>query len=62
MEPVHARWETEAGPWFDNGVMSLTTDSQALHLRVDHAAVADGRQTLRTTAEFDLTPSGARRR
>ncbi len=62
VEPVHARWETEAGPWFDNGVMSLTTDSQALHLRVDHAAVAHGRQTLRTTAEFDLTPSGARRR
>ena len=61
-EPVHAEWSTEAGPWFDNGVMSLTTDSQALRLEVNHAAVVDGRQTLSTTARYDLTPSGVRQR
>lgn len=62
VEPVDVHWGAEAGPWFDNGVMSLTTDSLALRLRVDHAAVISGRQTLATTAEFDLTPAGARRR
>ncbi|KIQ20616.1 alkaline phosphatase D family protein [Rhodococcus sp. MEB064] len=61
-EPVHAEWSAEAGPWFDNGVMSLTTDSQALRLEVDHASVVNGRQTLRTTARYDLTPSGVRER
>lgn len=59
-EPVHAEWTTDAGPWFDNGVMSLTTDPQALRLSVDHAAVVGDRQRLVTTATYDLTPSGAR--
>ncbi|MGB6179859.1 MAG: alkaline phosphatase D family protein [Rhodococcus sp. (in: high G+C Gram-positive bacteria)] len=62
VEPSQARWSCEAGPWFDNGVMSLTTDSQAPRLVVDHACVVDGQQTLSTTARFDLTPSGLRKR
>ncbi|WP_245865135.1 alkaline phosphatase D family protein [Rhodococcoides kyotonense] len=54
--PVDARWEAEAGPWFDNGVMLLTADGDSARVRVEHAHVdAVGRQTLTTTAEKTLT-------
>ncbi|MGU3433467.1 alkaline phosphatase D family protein [Actinomycetes bacterium M1A6_2h] len=61
VDPPEATWSTEAGPWFDNGVMSLTTHDRALELRVDHAGVVDGEQTLRPTAQLALTSAGARK-
>nr|WP_296767448.1 alkaline phosphatase D family protein [Rhodococcus sp. (in: high G+C Gram-positive bacteria)] len=49
-------WEADAGPWFDNGVMLLTTDGDAARLAVEHAHVdADGTQTLTTTQRMILT-------
>ncbi|WP_206510824.1 alkaline phosphatase D family protein [Rhodococcus sp. BGS-1C] len=54
--PTEMSWKTEAGPWFDNGVMLLTTDRDSAALRVEHAFVnAAGVQTLTTTCEMRLT-------
>ncbi|MBY6411088.1 alkaline phosphatase D family protein [Rhodococcus sp. BP-252] len=54
--PVDVAWEAEAGPWFDNGVMLLTTDGETASVRVEHAHVdVVGRQTLEQTAEKKLT-------
>ena len=54
--PTETSWKTEAGPWFDNGVMLLTTDGDSAALRVEHAFVnAAGVQTLTTTCEIRLT-------
>lgn len=54
--PSELSWEAEAGPWFDNGVMLLTTDGDSARLRVEHAHVdAQGVQTLTSTREMKLT-------
>ncbi|MGA9872310.1 MAG: alkaline phosphatase D family protein [Rhodococcus sp. (in: high G+C Gram-positive bacteria)] len=54
--PPEVAWEAEAGPWFDNGVMLLTTEGDSARVRVEHARVdAEGTQTLDTTAELLLT-------
>ncbi|WP_072802120.1 DUF7800 domain-containing protein [Rhodococcoides yunnanense] len=52
---VDVSWDAEAGPWFDNGVMLLTTEGGSASVRVQHAHVDDsGEQTLTTTAELTL--------
>lgn len=54
--PPDMTWGAEAGPWFDNGVMLLTTEGDSARLRVEHAHVdAEGRQTLNTTHAMTLT-------
>jgi hypothetical protein len=53
--PPDVTWGAEAGPWFDNGVMLLTTDGDTARLRVEHAHVdAGGTQTLNTTHAMTL--------
>ncbi len=50
------RWTTTAGPWFDNGVMSLTITGDRLLIRVEHAFVAPDRsQRLSQTHAEELT-------
>lgn len=52
-------WDTSAGPWFDNGVMTLTADGDALSVRVEHAVVAeDGSQRLVLTHDEPLVRRG----
>jgi hypothetical protein len=55
--PPDVSWEAEAGPWFDNGVMLLTTEGETARVSVEHAHVDPvGRQTLTTTRKMTLTP------
>jgi hypothetical protein len=51
---VAASWRTAYGPWFDNGVMSVTVDGADVAVDVDHAAVTDGRQVLRSTLRYEI--------
>jgi len=49
-------WRATAGPWFDNGVMSLTITGERLLIRVEHAFVAPDRsQRLSQTHTGELT-------
>ncbi|MET4048371.1 hypothetical protein BJD99_15860 [Rhodococcus sp. 1163] len=55
--PDDVHWEAEAGPWFDNGVMLLTTEGDSARLRVEHAQLDSARkQILTTTAKIVLAP------
>ena len=48
-------WDTSAGPWFDNGVMTLSADGDDLSVRVEHAFTApDGSQRLSSTHDAQL--------
>lgn len=49
---VAADWRTAHGPWFDNGVMTVTINGDDWTVDVDHAAVADGQQVLRRTLRY----------
>ncbi|GAA2059132.1 alkaline phosphatase D family protein [Williamsia deligens] len=50
-------WDTTAGPWFDNGVMTLAVDGDDVTVRVEHAFTApDGTQRLSSTHQQRLTP------
>ncbi|MGU3291115.1 DUF7800 domain-containing protein [Williamsia sp. M5A3_1d] len=65
--PSPMSWKATAGPWFDNGVMSLTVSGERISVRVEHAFVDDdGAQRLSQTHVADLTaagrPSAAHRR
>jgi hypothetical protein len=51
---VAATWRTTNGPWFDNGVMTVTIQDDDVTVDVDHAAIADGRQDLRTTLRSEV--------
>jgi len=51
---VAARWRTAHGPWFDNGVMTLTVDGDDVAVDVDHAAVERGRQLLKPTLHYQI--------
>ncbi|TWD81601.1 PhoD-like phosphatase [Kribbella amoyensis] len=46
---VAADWRTAYGPWFDNGVMTVTISGDAWEIEVDHAQVSEGRQRLERT-------------
>ncbi|MEV6282863.1 alkaline phosphatase D family protein [Kribbella sp. NPDC051770] len=49
---VAATWRTAYGPWFDNGVMSVTLDGDSWSVDVDHAALGRDRQLLRRTLSY----------
>jgi hypothetical protein len=49
---VAATWRTAYGPWFGNGVMSVTIAGEDWEVEVDHAAVTAGRQTLERTLAY----------
>ncbi|MBA4023020.1 MAG: hypothetical protein C0482_11725 [Gordonia sp.] len=54
---VPITWQAQAGPWFDNGVMSLRLDGDQASVQIDHASTgADGTQRLTRTHEMELTP------
>jgi hypothetical protein len=48
---VAARWRTAYGPWFGNGVMTVTVADDRWLVEVDHAALFRDRQVLRRTVE-----------
>jgi hypothetical protein len=48
---VAARWRTAYGPWFENGVMTVTVADDRWLVEVDHAALFSDRQVLQRTAE-----------
>ncbi|QNE20620.1 alkaline phosphatase family protein [Kribbella qitaiheensis] len=48
---VAARWRTAYGPWFGNGVMTVTAADDRWLIEVDHAALSGDRQILRRTVE-----------
>lgn len=48
---VAARWRTAYGPWFGNGVMTVTVLDDRWLVEVDHAALSGDRQVLRRTVE-----------
>lgn len=49
-------WRAEAGPWFDNGVMSLRLEGDSASVRVDHAQTGPGgSQKLVQTHQMQLT-------
>jgi PhoD-like phosphatase len=50
---VAATWRTTNGPWFDNGVMTVTISGDHWLADVDHATVAQGRQILRGTVRYE---------
>jgi hypothetical protein len=49
---VAASWRTAYGPWFDNGVMTITVSGEDWAVQVDHAEVFQGRQRLRRTVTY----------
>jgi phosphodiesterase/alkaline phosphatase D-like protein len=50
-------WQAQAGPWFDNGVMSLRLKGDRASVEIDHAHTGpDGSQSLVRTHEMELTP------
>ncbi|WP_433015702.1 alkaline phosphatase D family protein [Kribbella sp. CA-294648] len=51
---VAASWRTAYGPWFDNGVMTVTVDGDDVAVDVDHAAVEQGRQVLASTLHYQI--------
>ncbi|PYE19112.1 PhoD-like phosphatase [Williamsia limnetica] len=54
---VPITWQAKAGPWFDNGVMSLRLDGERASVQIDHASTGtDGAQRLTRTHEMELTP------
>ncbi|KQR99652.1 hypothetical protein ASG12_02315 [Williamsia sp. Leaf354] len=58
--PSPMSWKATAGPWFDNGVMSLTVSGERISVRVEHAFVDDdGAQRLSQTHVADLTAGPA---
>ncbi|MFB9375466.1 alkaline phosphatase family protein [Kineococcus gynurae] len=55
------RWQVQAGPWFDNGVMTVALDpAGGAGVTVEHAGTRDGRPVLRRTAARALTPAHRR--
>jgi hypothetical protein len=62
---VAAGWRTAYGPWFENGVMTVTVYGDDAEVDVDHARMVDGRQELVSTLRYRIAPEGmqgARRR
>jgi hypothetical protein len=51
---VAASWRTAYGPWFENGVMTVTVYGDDAAVDVDHARLVDGRQELRSTLRYEL--------
>jgi hypothetical protein len=51
---VAMTWHIDHGPWFDNGVMTIEFDHRSARLRLDHAHLSAGRQTLTTTLDIEL--------
>ncbi|NEA31801.1 alkaline phosphatase D family protein [Streptomyces sp. SID13031] len=51
---VAASWRTAYGPWFENGVMTVTVDGDDAAVAVDHARMVAGRQELRSTLRYEL--------
>lgn len=49
---VAATWRTAYGPWFGNGVMTVTISGEDWEVEVDHAAVAQGKQVLERTLTY----------
>jgi hypothetical protein len=49
---VAADWRTVHGPWFANGVMTVTISGDDWTVDVDHAAVDNGQQVLRRTVRY----------
>jgi hypothetical protein len=49
-------WRIDHGPWFSNGVMTVTLSGREAGVEVAHAEVVDGEQRLRTTLTLPLTP------
>ena len=49
---VAANWRTAHGPWFGNGVMTVTISGDDWGVDVDHAAEFKGRQTLARTLTY----------
>jgi hypothetical protein len=47
-------WRVEHGPWFDNGVMTVQFAGRSAHLRLQHAHLDGGYQTLTTTLDLEL--------
>jgi PhoD-like phosphatase len=46
---VGMQWRMAAGPWFDNGVMTVLLGEDGVYAEVEHARLESGRQRLRTT-------------
>lgn len=55
---VAAGWRTAYGPWFENGVMTVTVYGDDAAVDVDHARMVDGRQELTSTLRYQITPEG----
>ncbi|CAM3792151.1 alkaline phosphatase D family protein [Smaragdicoccus niigatensis] len=55
-------WTVENGPWFDNGVMTITIEGDHVRVVVDHAFAESGTHQLVETTTIDLTgpPTGRR--
>ena len=51
---VDLTWHVEHGPWFDNGVMIVEFAGRSARLRLDHARLEAGQQTLATTLDVEL--------
>ena len=51
---VDLTWHVEHGPWFDNGVMIVEFAGRSARLRLDHARLEGGEQTLATTLDVEL--------
>jgi hypothetical protein len=47
-------WRVEHGPWFDNGVMTVQFAGRSAHLRLQHAHIDRGFDTLTTTLDLEL--------
>jgi hypothetical protein len=48
---VAASWRTAYGPWFGNGVMTVTVSGDRWLIEVDHAALFGQQQILRRTMQ-----------
>ena len=51
---VAATWRTAYGPWFENGVMTVTVYGDDAAVDVDHARLVAGRQELKSTLRYEL--------
>jgi hypothetical protein len=53
-------WQLDAGPWFDNGVMTIEFAGPAATLSIDHAHVRDEQQQLDHTLDVELATATPR--
>ncbi|ADB30145.1 hypothetical protein Kfla_1040 [Kribbella flavida DSM 17836] len=52
VQDVAATWRTAYGPWFDNGVMTVTIDGEDWEVEVEHADLSGSGQTLVRTLTY----------